>query len=194
MLTLNLSSSLGKLGQDLDLRQKQHRVAAQRALNVAARGRVTDAVTAIRARYPKIAAKDIRDGFEIRLASQESLVAVVKVRGRPLSLGRFVVGSRNAKRIEGISVAVKGGSKMIPHAFIAKGRDFGGGRSDVVFIRPKYVPRSKAGPSGLVALRTVDIPNALNIKELAAALNAQTGERFSKEFMRQLQVALQRTR
>jgi len=40
--------------------------------------------------------------------------------------------------------------------------------------------------------KTIDLPNALNIKEIAEILEAQTGERFDNEFLRQLDRELAR--
>lgn len=190
MLTMNLRSNMAELVKDLDLERREHRLAAQRALNVAARGRVTDASRALRDRYPSLKARDAKDAFDLRLASRDNLTAVVTVRGRPFSLIRFERGQ--VKKVGGgVRVNVKGGTKLIKHAFIARGKSFGGGEgAEVVFVRQQYAPRSKAGPSGIVALRTIDLPNAVSIKELREILEQQTGDRFDKEFIRQLDLAL----
>lgn len=125
----------------------------------------------------------------VNLASQQSLRATITARGRPLGLTRFVSGSTKPKKGGGITVQVKGGASFIPHAFVAQGRDFGGdSRSRVVFIRAKYAPRSKAGASGLVALRTINVPDAMNVTEIRATLNRLTNERFDNEFLRQIRL------
>ena len=58
----------------------------------------------------------------------------------------------------------------------------------MVFIRAKYAPRSKAGASGLVALRTINVPDAMNVNEVRATLAQLINERFDKEFDRQIRL------
>lgn len=186
MITVNVKSNIAALSRDIDADQKSIARAAQRGLNAAARGLVTDTATELRKRYPKLKSGEIKDMMAISFASMASLRAVITARSRPLGLSRFVVGSTKPKKGGGISVQIKGGAAFIPHAFVAEGRDFGGSRSRVVFIRQKYAPRSKAGASGLVALRTINVPDAMNIGEVRATLDRLTNTRFDTEFSRQI--------
>lgn len=189
MLTLKVDSNIAKLKADIDADQKAIRRATQRGINAAARGLVTDTVRVLRDRYPKLKSGEIRAMMAVNLASLQSLRATITARGRPLGLTRFVSGSTKPKKGGGITVQVKGGASFIPHAFVAQGRDFGGdSRSRVVFIRAKYAPRSKAGASGLVALRTINVPDAMNVTEIRATLNRLTNERFDNEFLRQIRL------
>lgn len=186
MITIDVKSNIAALSRDIAAEQKSIRQAAQRGLNAAARGLVTDTATELRKRYPKLKSGEIKDMMAISFASMASLRAVITARSRPLGLSRFVVGSTKPKKGGGISVQIKGGAAFIPHAFVAEGRDFGGSRSRVVFIRQKYAPRSKAGASGLVALRTINVPDAMNIGEVRATLDLLISQRFDKEFARQM--------
>ena len=185
MIVLDLKHNMARLTADIDLEQKSIRRAAQRALNVAARGRRTDASRALRDRYPSLKARDANDAFDVRFASVQDLQAVITVRGRPFSVARFFVRS-DKKTGGGVIVNIKGQRKTIRTAFLAQMKNKSGEDYGVVFVR--------TGKSRypLKALRTIDLPNAVNIKEIAEILEAQTGERFDKEFSRQLQVALSR--
>ena len=185
MLTINLRSNMQELVRDLDLEKKEHRLAAQRALNTAARGRVTDASRALRDRYPSLKARDAKDAFDLRLASRENLTAVVAVRGRPFSVARFFV-RQDLKAGGGAVVNIKGSRKTIKTAFVRQMKNKAGDDYNVVFVREgksRYPPK---------ALRTIDLPNAVNIKELREILEQQTGERFDREFIRQLDLALRK--
>lgn len=184
MFALDMKSNMAALGSDLNMQASRNRTAAQRALNVAARGRVTDAGRALRERYPSLKRKDALDAFKVVFSTKESLTAVVSARARRFSLMRFAI-RQNA---EGVLVRVKEERKTLKHAFIAKGRSFGDGESrNVVFIRVKYLGLgAKSGKSGIVALRTFGIPGALEITEVRTGLDQKTNARFDKEFARQL--------
>lgn len=188
-IAIRVDSNMERLLRDVKLEQQAVAKAAQRAINKAADNRRTIAARALNARYKAIKVNDAKDAMTVIYASVARLTAIIKTRGRPLGLMRFVTGAVS-KRILGASVRVKNGTQLIAHSFVAKGRNFGGGddRSDVLFIRQQYVPRSKAGPSGLVALRTIDLANAVQIKDVAEALDAQTNDVFDKEFARQVVV------
>lgn len=187
MLTLDLRSNLAKLAADLDLERREHRVAAQRALNAAARGRRTDASRLLRERYRGLKARDANDAFDVRLASVENLQAVITVRGRPFSVARFFV-RQDMKAGGGAVVNIKGTRKTIKTAFVRNLKNKQGDDYQVVFVR------KGPGRYPIEAVRTIDLPNAVNIKELAAILETQTGERFDKEFLRQLTLAMAKAR
>lgn len=185
MITMNLRSNMAELVKDIDLEQKAIRKSAQRALNTAARGRRTDASRALRERYPKLRKRDADDAFDVRFATPENLQAVITVRGRPFSLARFFV-RQDKRKGGGVVVNIKGQRKTVRTAFVANMKNKAGDDYQVVFVRE--------GKSRypLKALRTIDLPNAVNIKEIAEVLEQQTGERFDKEFLRQLQLELSR--
>lgn len=188
-MRIDVRHNMDRLASEVKLEQRQMAVAAARALNVMARGLRTDAGRVLRERYPSLKLRDIQGLFSITLATPQSLTATVQVRGRPLSLIRFLAGNRPGLG-GGVLVAVKGGgTKMVAHAFVARGRDFGGAsRSEVIFTRHQYAPRAKRYPSGLVALRTIDIPGAMHIKEVAEVLSELGHARFDKEYLRQANV------
>lgn len=187
MLTLDLRSNMADLVKDVDLEKRQIRVAAQRALNVAARGRRTDASRLLRDRYRGLKARDANDAFDVRLASVENLQAVITVRGRPFSVARFFV-RQDTKAGGGAVVNIKGTRKTIRGAFVRNLKTREGDDYQVVFIR------KGPGRFPIEAIRTIDLPNAVNIKELADILENQTGERFDNEFLRQLTLALAKAR
>lgn len=190
MLKIDLRSNMKALAADLDLEQKSHRVAAQRALNTAAKGRRTDASRALRERYPRLKAKDASEAFDVYLASPENLQAVITVRGRPFNLARFVTGevtNSSRRRGGGVWVNIKGQRKYIEGAWLKRGTNKAGDEYATLFVREKGAKRLP-----IKALSTIDLPNAVNIKELREILEAQTGERFDREFMRQLQYQLNR--
>lgn len=179
MLVLNLKSNMQHLVSDLNLEKSAHRTAALRALNTAAQGRRTDAARALRERYRNLKAADARDAFDIRLASRENLSAILTVRGRPFSLARFFV-RQNLKKGGGAVVNVKGQRKTVKTAFVRQMQNKAGDDYNVIFVRQG----KERYP--LKALRTIDLPNAVNIRELREILEQQTGARFEKEFLRQL--------
>lgn len=190
MLKLDLRSNMKQLAADLDLERRAHRVAAQRALNTAARGRRTDASRALRERYPRLKAKDASEAFDVILASVENLQAVVRVRGRPFNLARFMtseVTKSNRRRGGGVWVNIKGQRKFIEGAWIKRGTNKAGDEFATLFVREKGAKRLP-----IRALSTIDLPNAVNIKELADILNQQSGVRFDNEFLRQLQLEISR--
>lgn len=190
MLKIDLRSNMKALAADLNLEQKSHRLAAQRALNTAAKGRRTDASRALRERYPRLKAKDASEAFDVYLASPENLQAVITVRGRPFNLARFVTGEvtkSSRRRGGGVWVNIKGQRKYIEGAWLKRGTNKAGDEYATLFVREKGAKRLP-----IKALSTIDLPNAVNIKELREILEQQTGERFDREFMRQLQYQLNR--
>ncbi|MFO0157969.1 MAG: hypothetical protein ACK51V_02900 [bacterium] len=190
-MIIQLKTDFASLAADLDLERRSIRVAAQRALNVAAKGRRTDASRALRDRYPKLKAKEASDAFDVTLASVENLRAVVTVSGRPLNIYRFVASANVKRGSGGVWVDIKGQRKFIPHAWV---RTVNGAS---VVMTAGDGARRRVGKQGamvhnLKIWKTIDLPNALNIKEIAEILEAQTGERFDNEFLRQLDRELAR--
>lgn len=185
MVTINLKSNFAAIAADVDLEKKSIARAAQRALNDAARKRKTGASKLLRTRYPALKVKDANDAFALNFATPARLEATVTVRGRPFSVARFFI-RQDKKPGGGVVVNIKGTRKTIRTAFVAAMKNKAGDDYNVVFAR--------TGKSRypLQALRTIDLPNAVNIKELAEILDAQTGDNFDREFLRQLQLALNR--
>jgi hypothetical protein len=189
-MIVQLKTDLASVAADLGLEQRNIRVAAQRALNVAAKGRRTDASRALRERYPTLKAKDASAAFDVHLASPENLQAVITVRGRPLNLARFASGEvtkGSRRRGGGVWVNIKGQRKFIDGAWIKRGTNKSGDDYATLFVREKGAKRMP-----IRALTTIDLPNAVNIKELAEILDQQTGTRFDNEFLRQLDRELAR--
>lgn len=93
------------------------------ALNRAVEGARTEAVKKVRERY-YIKAKDVRDAIEIKKATINSLVAVIRASGSPIALSKFrVTPSRppTKRRTKPIIVrVVKGGGGPIEGAFVAR--------------------------------------------------------------------------
>lgn len=152
------------------------------SLNRAMQGVKTDASREIRATY-RIKKSTVDRAFSEQRATPASLTAIVRVRGRPLSLAHF--SPRVNKRAGGVSVNVKGTRKVIRGAFlrtfVARAGDESGGYGyNVVFIR-----EGKARYP-IKALKTVDVPGLFVMRDIHAAVRRGVQERFEKEFSRLL--------
>lgn len=181
MLPINVTSNMDRLLREVKLEQKAIPKAAQRALNTAARGLKTDTGRELRRRYPKLRLKDVQDQIDISFASGAMLRAVIAVRGRPLTVGRFMTGVVT-KVGGGVKVNIKGQSKLIKHAFVVDLKDKSGGDYWLV------LERKGKGRYPLKATRTIDFANAANIKEVRQILDSLVSDRFDKEFARQIVV------
>lgn len=140
------------------------------ALNRTATGVRVDASREIRARY-KVKVATVNKAFSTQRATASSLTAVVRVRGRPLSLANF--SARQTKR--GVTVNVKGTRKLVAHAFLRTLRTNLGEGYDVVFER---VGKSRYP---IKALKTVDIPGLFLIKDLNETVKRLAFARFDNE-------------
>jgi hypothetical protein len=93
------------------------------ALNRAVEGARTDAVKKVRERY-YIKAKDVRDTIDIKKATMDNQVAIIRASGSPIALSKFHVtpsrppAKRRANPI--IVRVVRGGGGPIKGAFVAK--------------------------------------------------------------------------
>lgn len=181
MLTIDVKNQMADLRKDVDLEKRQIRVAAQRGINTAVRGYRTDASRLLRKRYPKLKNKDILDFIEIRYSSYDLLHGAVSVRGRPLTVGRFLNVAITTRGRGGVWVNIKGVRKFIPHAWVRKGINRFGDEYTLVWHREEDHPRARAVP-----VKTIDLPGALNISDMRKAIEDYMIERFSKEFSRQL--------
>lgn len=162
-------ASLGGLNEKLKTRAMVY------ALNRAMRGVKTDASREIRAIY-KVKKSVVDRAFTEQRATPAAPTAVIRVRGRPMSLANF--SPRINRRSGGVSVNVKGQRKVIRGSFL---RAMAGGESgvyQVVFIRE--------GKSRypIKALKTVDVPGLFMLRDINAAVQQGAHERFSKEFNR----------
>ena len=182
MPTIHVKTNLDALLKDAALDRRQQSQAAVRALNSAARGLRTDAGRELHKRYPKLSTRDIGALIDVRFASAQSLNAVVIARGRPLTLGRFTVGQVTKRGKGGVSVNVKGARKFIKSAWMQTMKSKAGDDYQVLFVREG---RARLP---IKALRTIDIPNAMNITEVRAILDDLVHERFDKELARQITV------
>lgn len=147
------------------------------ALNRAAGGVKTDASKQIRSIY-RIKKAVVDRAFSEQRATAASLTAVVRVRGRPLSLAGF--DPRTNKRAGGVSVNVKGQRKVIRGAFLRTFISRANEGYQVVFIRE--------GKSRypLKALKTVDVPGLFVMRDINEAVKRGVRDRFEKEFARLL--------
>lgn len=156
------------------LRGGQRRAIA-RALNRAGDGVHTDASTEIRKVY-KVKKQTVDKAFSLQRATPDSLIAIVTVRGRPLSLAGF--GARQTRR--GVTVNVKGARKLIPGAFIQRLKDARGDEYEVVFTRVG------AARYPIKALKTIDVPGVFSREDILRAVDAAAFRRFEVELPRQL--------
>jgi hypothetical protein len=165
---------------------EQNRAAA-RALNRAAERARTATIRKIRDRYPGIKREWIADAIDIRRASEARLEVALMVRGRPLSLGRF--DPRIAQRGAGkgqLSVKITGTRKVVAGAFVTSMKDKSGSQYSVVFRR---VGKDRYP---IEALKTIDIPGVFSREEAQAILEETAVEVFDAEFVRQLELILNR--
>lgn len=181
MPIVNVQSDMERILNEVNAEREQMPKAAARALNTTARGYITDAGREVRKRYPLLKLKDVRPLFDItQFASVESLQATITVRGRALSLVRFLVGQNVKQGSGGVYVNVSGVRKFIPHAWVQTLKTKRGDDYQVIFVR-----EGKARLPVKV-LKTINIPNAVNIAAVYDVLEKLINDRFDKEFERQL--------
>lgn len=147
------------------------------ALNRAARGVKTDASKEIRAVY-RVRKAVVDKAFSEQRATAASLTAVVRVRGRPMSLANF--SPRVNRRAGGVSVNVKGARKVVRGAFLRTMVGGGDGTYQVVF------KREGKSRYPIKALKTVDVPGLFLLRDINEAVRRGVNERFEKEFSRLL--------
>lgn len=163
-----------------DFKGRGMRRAISIALNRAADGVRVDASREIRARY-RIKVATVNKAFSLQRATPERLTAMVRVRGRPLSLGGF---SPSQVR-KGVTVNVKGARKLIPHAFVRTLRTQEDDTYEVVFVR---VGKTRYP---LKALKSVDIPGLFVLEEINAKVRSLVQERFVDELRGAMRVVAQ---
>jgi hypothetical protein len=176
MLGIDVRSNAKAIIAEIDgLLYGGQRRAIARALNRAADGVQTDASREIRGIY-KLKKATVDKAFSVKRATPDNHVAVVTVRGRPLSLAGF--GARQTKK--GVTVNVKGTRKLIPGAFIQRLKDARGDEYEVVFIR------QGASRYPIKALKTIDVPGVFSRDEILQAVDAAAFRRFEIELPRQI--------
>jgi hypothetical protein len=180
MPIVNIKSDMDEISAGVMAESRQIVKAASKALNTAARGYKTDAGREMRKRYPLLRLKDLKDLFEFQFASPESLTVTIRVTGRALSLVRFLAGQVTKKGVGGVWVNVKNGRKFIPHAWVQTLKNKAGDDYQVIFVR------EGKGRLPVKVLKTINIPNALQISEVYDSLEKLIYERFDKEFSRQV--------
>jgi hypothetical protein len=153
-----------------DLKSREMPRAISMALNRAADGVRVDASREIRTRY-KIKVATVNKAFSIQRATPSRLVSMIRVRGRPLSLGGF--SARQVRK--GVTVNVKGTRKLITHAFVRTLRTNDDDTYEVVFMR---VGKTRYP---LKALKTVDIPGLFVLEDINAKVRALAFDRFETE-------------
>lgn len=166
----------------IDLTKRELAKAQAMALNKAADGVRVDTSRLIRSQFKGLKVSTVNKAFSIAKASGSNLVAVVKVRGRPLNLGNF--GARQTRA--GVTVMVKGQRKLIPHAFIVKvtTRD-GESTFGVVFIRDAKNGK-RPGRLPVKPLTSVDLPGLFSMKDVRALAMSSARDRFGVELDRAL--------
>lgn len=144
------------------------------------------AVREIRKEYPGLKAGGIRDELAITRATRARLEATVTLRGSRIPLINF--GARQTRR--GVSVQVKRGRTIIPHAFIATMKN--GHRG--VFVRIKggkplqfrYGPGSRIAKKGrdlpIAELTGISLPRAFVNRNVQAVLKRLAADTFTKNF------------
>jgi hypothetical protein len=158
------------LGAIDDFEKRDFPRAVSMALNKTTDGARVDASREIRARF-KVKVATVNKAFFIQKASPQRWVAVLNIKGRPLSLAGF--GPRQTKR--GVSVSVKGVRKLIPGAFLRTLKTKDDDEYTVVFMR-----KGKARYP-LKALKTVDLPGLFKLEAINQPVRVQVVARFEKE-------------
>jgi hypothetical protein len=115
------------------------------------------------------------------------LEVALMVHGRPLSLGRFEprIDKRGAGKGQ-LSVKITGARKVVAGAFVTSMKDKGGSEYSVVFRR---VGKDRYP---IEALKTIDVPGVFSREEAQAVLEETAVEVFDAEFVRQLELILNR--
>lgn len=185
MPIISVQSNIRDIMREVEGEVRERPAMAARALNTAIQGLKTDAGRELRRRYPKLKLRDVNELISLGFASSTSLVAYMQVRGRPLSLNRFLAKAVKTTKggAGGVYVNIKGTRKFIPHAWVQTLRNNRGDEYAVLMIRD-----GKGRNAPVKVLKTIDIPNALNISEVRSVLDNLVNTRFDKEFERLLRV------
>lgn len=178
---LKITHNLHEIRADVDATSEADvRRASMRALNRAAQGAITDGSRKIRERYKNLKKRDVDEAFSIERATMDVQQATVVVRGRPLSLARFLAGVVTERGKGGVWVNVKGQRRFIPHVWAQAMKNKAGGDYLVLMAR---VGKERYP---VEVLKTIDIPSAFVIADVLAFVEAQSDERYRDELERSL--------
>ena len=148
------------------------------------------AVREIRKEYPGLKAGGIREELAITRATRAKLEATVSLRGGRIPLIDFSARPTN----KGVTVQVKRGRKLIPHAFIATMKNGHKG----VFVRSKggkpvqfrFGPGSRVAKRGhdlaIAELTGISLPRAFVNRNVQVVLKRLARETFVKNFTAEL--------
>ena len=175
----DISSALEKFGMVEDEAKK----AIVRALNRAAKSVQVQAAREIREAGYNLKASRIKKALTVRQANANVLQAGIRAIGRPISLYEY--GARSTSK--GVSVNVKGGRKLIKHAFIATMPTGHTG----VFMRKPGVIQGKRGK--MIQARALGhelfgpaIPSMFVSEIVTRAMTSKLNEQFPKELDHEL--------
>jgi hypothetical protein len=115
MIGLKIESNVKDIVASLTRFAESERTAVVRALNKTAIQARTAASQEVRGVGYNIKASAIKRSFAINRASKDRLIVVLRATGAPIALINY--SARQTK--SGVSINVKGGRKLLKHAFIA---------------------------------------------------------------------------
>jgi hypothetical protein len=161
--------------------------ALTRALNKTAKGVRTDISREIRARV-NIKAKDVKDGIKLWLANTNRPSVRITIKGTRRRLVLF--GARQTKTGVSVQVYKAQGRKIIPHAFINRGKKTG--REDV-FWRVKGGNGKLVGRYPIVTKFGLALPEAFEWTS-REVVEAQARERLKKNLEHEIDYLLQQSR
>lgn len=189
MIAINVKVDIDQAIAKLNATAQEARKAVPQALNKVASLAKTQAAREIRDAGYGLKVGDIKSAISIRRANGNELRAGVRALGRPIPLIGY--GARQTRL--GVTVNVKNGRKLIPHAFIAT---VGSGHKGV-FVRVgnqhKWVSKNgKRYQSGLPIkqLYGPSIPAAFANDTVQTALVAMIKQRFPDVLASQLSFAI----
>lgn len=165
-----------------------------RALNRSAESLRTEIGREVRKVY-NVKLRAVRRATQLRRASENNLVASVRIEGARIRLAEFSpravnpwnVKGRSRKPGGGVSVQIKvgGGRKLVQSAFLARAsrnNARGGGSAGQLHV---WRRRDRARDS-MVTLRSISIPQAVSNELVRKALLELSDKAFEKAFRQQL--------
>ncbi len=157
-----------------------------RALNKTADQVKVQASREIRDAGYNIKVSRIKRAMSVRKAKKSELRAMVKALGNPIGLIAYEARQTKA----GVTIAVKNGRKLIPHAFIATKHD--GNKAVLIRVSNRHEKvRTKAGKViwsavGKQELFGPSVPSAFISKVVTEAMLSAVYTRFPKVFAQEL--------
>lgn len=164
-----------------ELKDRDMKRAVAVALNRTAAGVQVEASRKIRETY-NVSARELRRAFSVKKAWAGNLVATVRASGKSLNVIGF--GARKTKK--GVSFAIKkGGRKRIDGAFIATINGYEG-----IWMRKKQGDGKLYPRLPIKAVTTVSVPGMFSTKDVEAALQTVSKDRFERELRAALRAAV----